>query len=104
MTPPTPKNIEADGKERFTALCEGIRRLETTPELLGRYEGYHSGGRSEPEFPQKTRRPHRFILDEDWNPWRDWYLYQNGIEAMLMITGWFHLGFMLALSSQKRAQ
>ncbi|KAF5663415.1 hypothetical protein FDENT_13139 [Fusarium denticulatum] len=65
MPKPMPATHESDGKYRWSAFHKALRNSATAPELVSTY--WDSSDWSEDEFPEKTRRPHRFYIDEDIN-------------------------------------
>ncbi|RKL30432.1 hypothetical protein BFJ72_g11545 [Fusarium proliferatum] len=62
----SPGTDDAARKYRWSAFRKAIRDFATAPELMSTYldQDYWS----ESEFPEETRRPHRFYIDEDINP------------------------------------
>ncbi|KAM0552634.1 hypothetical protein ACHAPJ_007731 [Fusarium lateritium] len=68
MDKPHPSTMANDEKIRWVALCKSVQVFANMPEL------HPSEGWFEPEFPEKIRRPHRFVIHQEWNPWKDWYL------------------------------
>jgi hypothetical protein len=63
MAKPTPATHESDGKYRWSAFRKAIRDSASAPELMS--TNWDSSDWSEEEFPEETRRPHRFYIDED---------------------------------------
>ncbi|KAF4445238.1 hypothetical protein FACUT_105 [Fusarium acutatum] len=62
----SPGTDDAAGKQRWNAFRKAIRNFATAPELVSMY--WDEDDWSESEFPENTRRPHRFFIDEDINP------------------------------------
>ncbi|KAG5803681.1 hypothetical protein H9Q74_002915 [Fusarium xylarioides] len=63
MAKPSPDTHDADGKKRWSVFRKAIRDSATAPELMSTYLDQDDW--SEDEFPEETRRPHRFYIDED---------------------------------------
>ncbi|RBA11195.1 hypothetical protein FPRO05_04368 [Fusarium proliferatum] len=62
----SPGTDDAARKYRWSAFRKAIRDFATAPELMSTYLDQDDW--SESEFPEETRRPHRFYIDEDINP------------------------------------
>ncbi|KAF5644948.1 hypothetical protein F52700_2430 [Fusarium sp. NRRL 52700] len=61
-----PGTGDAAARQRWSAFRKAIRDSATAPELMSTY--LDEDDWSESEDPEKTRRPHRFFIDEDIMP------------------------------------
>ncbi|RBQ65726.1 hypothetical protein FVER14953_09820 [Fusarium verticillioides] len=63
MPKPSPYTHESDGLYRWSAFRKAIQDSASAPELMNTYWGISDW--YEAEFPEETRRPHRFYIAED---------------------------------------
>ncbi|KAF5017008.1 hypothetical protein F66182_11132 [Fusarium sp. NRRL 66182] len=72
MPVPTKETRNADDKIRWTTLCESVGLFASDPDLRPQYADW-----VEPASPTSTRRPLRFVISDEWNPWKDWHSCQK---------------------------